>query len=429
MVCSIVQDKAELRVTTGVPMATRRGTGEGTLFKNKQGYWVGGIELPPGPDGKRRTKRVKRKDRNEAIAALRQIKKDYDTGNLALAKSTTVAKWLDYWYTDILPRRTVRGAGVKPATTISYRNTIKNYLNPYIGAKRMDKLTPADIRTLYTKLEKDVSTRAAQKADQVLRLAFKAAVRDSVVTASVMEKVDKPAHQPKPQQAFGAKVAALIIATAIEAQGDMWGARWALGFTSGARESEILGLEWDRVDLDAGTIDISWQLKREQQVHGCGGTCGKVRVSFCPEASWQFPPWMEWRPCAGTMVWTKPKTHAGVRLVPLIPDMVAVLRRLYDRVPNPYNLVFHHPDGMPFSQEQDQRQWKALLKAAGLPHVPQHSVRHSTATLLMEYGASEHIISSVIGHTDITTTRKYQHVDLSLAQTAWGNLAAILPPT
>ena len=32
----------------------RRAQGDGTLFKDSRGYWVGGVQLAPGPDGKRR---------------------------------------------------------------------------------------------------------------------------------------------------------------------------------------------------------------------------------------------------------------------------------------------------------------------------------------------------------------------------------------
>lgn len=407
-----------------------RGKGDGALFKRADGYWVAGIQLPPGADGKRRYKKIVRKNRNEAAAALRKLRADLDAGRLATAPTTTVAKWLDYWFAEILPHR-----NIKPGTTISYRNTIRLYLKPHIGAKRMDRLQPADIRRMYTALAAEVSTRAAQKADQVLRLAVKAAVRDGVLGANIMDKVDKPAHLPKEQTAFKASTAVDIIQTAVQTQGIMWGARWALGFTTGARECEVLGLEWDRVDLDHAVIDISWQLQRHQKSHGCGNPdgdgiypCGKKRVSFCPQAHWQLPPSMEWRPCENSLIWTRPKTRAGTRLVPLLPDMVAILRGLRDADgDNPHGLVLHHPNGAPISQEQDQKAWRDLLKVAGIPHASQHTVRRSTATLLLEAGVDSHITQQVIGHSNVAVTRGYQHVDLALARQAWRNLAVVLP--
>ena len=408
----------------------RRGPGDGTLFKRADGYWVGGVELAPGPDGKRRFKRVVRKSRNECVNALRDLRKDVEAGRITGAKSTTVAKWLDYWASDILPHR-----NIVPETANGYRTIIKNHLTPRLGAKRLDRLAPRDIRELYTELTDDISGRTAQKADQVLRLALAAAVRDGVLGVSVMDRVDKPAHVAKDGIAFPATTSMHIIETAVKTYGPMWGARWALGFTTGARECEILGLEWDRVDLDRNLIEIGWQLRRQQKTHGCGKPvdgkypCGKVRSSFCPSAYWKFPAGMAHRECTGTLVWTRPKTKAGLRVIPLVPEMADVLRRLReDSGPNPHGLVLHNPDGSPISQDQDQKAWKKLLVAAQVPHAPQHSVRHSTATLLLEAGVDVHIVQSVIGHSDIAMTRQYQHVNLDLARQAWGNLAALMPP-
>lgn len=405
----------------------RRGKGDGTLFKRADGYWVGGVELAAGADGKRRFKRIVRKSRNDCINALRDLKRDVEAGRITGAKSTTVGKWLEYWSADILPHRKVT-----PGTMQSYRNTIRTHITPALGAKRLDKLHPADVRAFYTDLAARISGRAAQKADQVLRLALTAAVRDGVLGVSVMDRVDKPAHTPRQGTPFSAATSLHIIATAVQTQGVMWAARWAFGFATGARESEVLGLEWDRVDLDQLTVDISWQLLRLQKSHGCGDPvdglhpCGLKRSSFCPSAHWEFPAGMEHRLCTGTLVWTRPKTRAGTRIVPLIPALADVLRNL-PQGPNPHGLVFHHSDGSPITQDQDQKAWKQLLVDAKVPHAPQHSIRHSTATLLLESGVDAHVVQSVIGHSDITTTRGYQHVDLELARRAWGALGQVMP--
>lgn len=404
----------------------RRSPGDGVLFKRQDGYWVGGIELPPGPDGKRRQKKIVRKNRNDVLKAIREVRAALAAGQLPTASTVTVGRWLDYWQSEILPHRDVR-----PTTMTSYRNTIRLYLIPRIGQVRLQRLTPVEIRNLYKEVRKAVSGRAAQKCDQVLRLAMKAAMRDGILGVNVMDRVDKPTHVADEQHSFPAATSMHIIATAVQTQGEMWGARWALGFVTGAREGEVLGLEWDRVDLDRGIMDVSWQLQRLQKIHGCGDPeddgypCGMKRPSYCPGAEWDLPPGLEWRPCQGTLVWTRPKTRAGTRLIPLIPQICDVLRKIH--TPNRHNLVFVEADGRPFSPDRDQKQWRQLLKDCQLAHVRQHSIRHSTATLLMEAGWDSHVIQSVIGHTDVATTRAYQHVNLELARQAWSSLAAVMP--
>ena len=70
----------------------RRGRGDGTLFKRSDGYWVGGVELAPGPDGKRRFKRIVRKSRNDCADALRELKKDVAAGKITGARSTATRR-------------------------------------------------------------------------------------------------------------------------------------------------------------------------------------------------------------------------------------------------------------------------------------------------------------------------------------------------
>lgn len=402
----------------------RRLRGDGTLFKRGDGYWVAGVQLPVGRDGKRRYKKVVRKSRNDAIAELRRLRGD---AGLANGASMPMQQWLEYWRDDILPHRQSGGAPLKPATIENYQATIRNYLIPHIGDIRLDNLKPADLRGLYVTLTETVSGRAAQRADQILRLALKAALRDEMIVNNVMDRVDKPGHIKKEAQAFELETAMHIIATAERTQGPMWAARWAFGFLTGAREAEVLGMEWSRVHPKV--LDVSWQLQRMQMVHGCGDIpCTFTRPAYCPNAQWKYPRG-EFRQCVGTLCWTRPKTKAGKRIIPLIPKLGDILKQIEDSGPNPHGLVFHHPDGKPIDQEQDQKAWKQLLKDAGIPHVRQHTIRHSTATLLMEAGVDVHVIQSVIGHTDIATTRGYQHVNLELASRAWDNLAAVLPPS
>lgn len=402
------------------------------MFKRADGYWVAGVQLPPGPDGKRRYKRIIRKSRNDAITELRRLRGDVAAGKVVNAPTVTVGRWLEYWRDDILPHRQIGGQPLKHTTLDDYEKAIRNYLIPHLGARRLDKLTPADIRSMYVALTEMASGRTAQKADQVLRLAVKAALREGVLTVNVMDRVDKPTYLKTEAQAFNARTAMHIIATAERTQGPMWGARWAFGFLTGARESEVLGMEWDRVDFAGQTVNVSWQLQRMKRKHGCGEPvngkfpCGFNRPAYCPDGNWKYPRG-DFRQCSNTICWTRPKTKAGKRVIPLLPELGSILKRIEDAGPNPHNLLFHHPDGRPFDQEQDQKAWRQLLKDAGLPHFRQHTIRNSTATLLLEAGVDVHIIMSVIGHTDIATTRGYQHVDLELARRAWSNLSSVLP--
>lgn len=404
----------------------RRSKGDGTLFKRSDGYWVGGIDIPTA-DGKRRYKRVVSKDRNTCLAKLRKLKADLEAGAIPTSGSTTVERWLTHWLESIQRPR------VKPTTYRYYADNVRLYLIPTIGARRLDRLTAEDVRRMHRTVQES-STRNAQKAHQTLQMALKDAMREGLLPRNVAETAGKPKHVAAEQQAFTVPVSKHIIDTGFRHCDKSWAIRWALGFTTGARQGEMLGLTWDRVHLDTQQIDISWQLQEIQKTHGCGEPvdgvypCGRVRVSFCPEARWNLPAGFEHRPLERSLLLTRPKSRSGRRLIAILPGMTQYLADLKAAdTTNPHNLVFHHPSGKPFTPSQDQKQWTHLLAAAGVEHVKQHTMRHSTASLLMAYGVPATVIKDILGHSDVLTTQGYQHSTLELQRAAVQNLGALLP--
>jgi len=391
----------------------RRHRGDGAVYQRANGMWIGTVDLGIGGDGKRRRKTVSSLDHATTLRKLRALHAAIEAGTLPSADRTTVAQWLDHWLNTIAKPR------IRPSTFANYATMITHHVTPHIGAYRLTQLSPAQVRTWHRAVLDAHPTgrgeRNAQLSHRILSRALTDAQAEGLILRNAAQLVSPPAPKASTRGALSAAHARLLLSTA-EAGDDPMLSRWAAALMLGARQGELLGLTWDRVDLDRGLVDLAWQLQSVPQVHGCGDTCGHTRASACPQRRFDTPPGYESTLLHASLCLTRPKSKAGTRVVPIIAPLAVALEQHRMRAPaNEWNLVWTHND-RPIDRRADHRRWQAALDAAGLPAVPLHSARHSCATLLMEAGVDAHVVAAVLGHSDIVVTRQYQHVDHTLSR-------------
>lgn len=80
-----------------------------------------------------------------------------------------------------------------------------------------------------------------------------------------------------------------------------------------------------------------------------------------------------------------------------------------------HDLVFAQPDG---GKIDPRRDWKDLLKEAGVRDARVHDGRHTSATLLIEQGVHVRVVQEILGHSDIRLTQRYTHVATAAAKDA-----------
>lgn len=413
----------------------RRTKGDGALYQRSNGLWVGRVELPSIGE-KRRYRTVSSMDRNEAINKLKKLRGQILDGKITATGNTTVAKWLDKW----LEIRKGGNRPLRPGTHDDYARTIRLHITPAIGRKRLAALEPDHVRQMQDAI---THPRTAQVAHVILQGALKAAVREGILARNVAEIAELPAHTPEPREPLTADQAKKLLKSAIDSD-DPMASRWAAAFLLGARPGEILGLQWDRVNLTDGVADFSWQLQQLKQAHGCGERhsdgswpCGRVRVAYCPQHHWDLPRGFDHKILHGSLALTRPKTKAGIRVVPLPLPLWYLLERYLGEHPrggdNPHDLVWSLPAGergaaagRPISPRDDHHNWTAALKAAGLPHAAPYVSRHTTATLLLQAGVPEDIRMAILGHVSLTATRGYAHIDQTITRQAMAALDQLL---
>lgn len=391
-----------------------RTKGDGSLFKRKDGMWIGRMELPRGGDGKRKYRYVSSKNRNEAMRKLKKLRAEVDAGKIAVTSSATVEQWLNRWLPEIHRRK------LRPGTYDGYESTIRLHIIPHIGHRRLDKLTASHVLQMHDAI---TSSRNAQQAHVILQKALTDAEREGMVTRNVAALVDKPEHVTAERDPLTVEQAKQLLRSAINLK-DPWATRWAAALLLGARQGELLGLQWSRVDLAVGEVELSKQLQVIKPVHGCGERhsdktwpCARKRAGNCPKRLWKLPRGFAHEQLHESLFLTPPKTKP--RIVPIPGPLWTLLEQqlnLARGLNNPHNLVWHHDDGRPVDRYTDYANWQAALAAAELPPAPLHVARHTTATLLKLAGVPEEVGMAILGHASAQVHRGYAHGNIALSR-------------
>ncbi|MHB1496776.1 MAG: site-specific integrase [Acidimicrobiales bacterium] len=210
--------------------------------------WFYRVDFPPGPDGRRRQRRVSGfATEREARRALVQAKVDIDTGRLRYGARRTVVDLAGEWLEAVRPNR-------KASTFSNYGWLMRAYVVPRIGSVRLDRLTPADIQKLYSELRssggqggKALSGTQVHNIHGVLHNALSYAVRMGYISRNPAEAIDKPRQDTEERPVYTPDQVRQFLSAA---EGDRLRAMWYLVLATGLRRAELAGLRWRDLALD-----------------------------------------------------------------------------------------------------------------------------------------------------------------------------------
>jgi len=367
--------------------------------------WAYVVDTAQEGEARRQTARTGFATKGEAAAAMAKVQEDAEAG-LATAPDTMVAAWLDQWLPSIKGR--VRGG-----TWANYELTCRLHIVPAIGQVRLRRLTGARVRALYADLgaagptcggmnpdspaepgRRPLSPKSVHNVHQVLHGALKAAVEDGLVTRNVADNAHSlGTRRPTMRTWDGAQVARFLEAT----KDDRFAALWRLYVTTGLRRGEAIALRWQDVDLERGFLSVT-----RSRSHGLHG-----------------------------MEYGEPKTAAGRRRVALGAATVAALRahRAAQEVIGIEGLVFDRGDGLPLDPDGVTGAFVRLSRAAGLPRIRLHDLRHTSASLMLAAGVNAKVVSERLGHSSISVTMDlYSHVAPGIQEDAAERLERAIGP-
>jgi integrase len=410
-------------------MPKKRNHGDGGLYYIKaRKLWRGVIDDGYHPDGRRRQRYVYGKTQKEARDKLETMKSEINEHGAPLDKTMTVEQWADKWL------REVCAPHMKPKAFQSYESAVNHWIVPALRKKKVSALKPSDIRaTTLAVTDAGRAVSSAQKVHAVLSSMLEAARKEGITGKNVAADVTPPGTGENARGALDTDIALRVLQEALKRPD---GSRWWFAVLTGMRQGERIGATTDSIDLDRDEFTVQWTLAEVRFRHGCGDTCGKKRAGACPHRRLRVSPSLTYRQLDGRLCLVRPKSGKP-RTFPLIAALRDMLIEYIetDTRPNPHGLIWRNDDGSPITPEQDQAEWRDLLLSAGVitdeqakipkdrapgtpPTPTTHFARHTTATVLMELGIDAKIIGEIVGHVNVRTTQRYQHVSSPAARKA-----------
>ena len=280
------------------------------------------------------------------------------------------------------------------ATYSSYAAMIKKPVGPYFRQRNLTlrELEARHLQMFYSEMLRKVTPNTVIHYHAIIHSALKYAVKTDMLVQNVADKVDRPkenSFQPvflsaeEMQKMFealrGTKLELPVLVAAFY----------------GFRRGEVLGLKWDAIDFERGTISV---IRTVTTITVDGKQTENEQQSA--------------------------KTKSSLRTLPLIGSFreyflqVKEAQELNKQVcGNCYN---HEYDGFVFVDELGERMRANYLTSAfpkfledhGLRRMRFHDLRHSCASLLLANGVPMKQIQEWLGHSDIGTTANiYSHLD------------------
>jgi len=240
----------------GARVGGKRGNGEGSIYqRSSDGRWFGIVNMGSDSQGRLIRRSVSARTRTEVVDKMKTLQRQVDDGLQAPDAQMTVAQLLDRWYSDVLRHQVALSAAD------NYKSIADNHIRPSLGRKKVAKLTPADVdRLISQKIEAGLAVSTVKRIRSILAQVLDQAMRWGCVNRNVAQLT----RGPKEQRREGRT---LTPAQAREFLNSLRGHRnealYALMLSTGIRRGETLGLRWTDIDLDAGVMKVSRQLKRE----------------------------------------------------------------------------------------------------------------------------------------------------------------------
>ena len=301
----------------------------------------------------------------------------------------TFAEWLTTWLNTYC-------LSLKDSTRHKYQTDIRTHIAPAIGRIPLNKLDGAAIQSFYTREYKSgISPKSIRNFHGIVHKSLAQAVKLRLILTNPAEACDLPhVTHPEMHPIPSDKLNEFLTAIQSNRYADIY---YVMLFT-GLRRSELIGLTWDCVDFDKGTLRIyrQWSVNPDTHVYRFTSLKNNKERTFRP---------------ASSVLDTLRRVQR---------DQIARRLSAGQSWHNPNDFVFTNAVGAPLRSNAVYRAFKRIIIAIGLdPSIRLHDLRHTFATLSIQNGTDIKTISETLGHaTTAFTMDVYGHVSDQMQRNA-----------
>ncbi|MRI57422.1 site-specific integrase [Methylobacterium sp. DB1607] len=352
--------------------------------------WV--CEYTNPATGKRHRITPKTGLKKDADAARRKVEAEIEGGaHVAVSQTVTVKEAVQAWLNDCERRWKIKDR-MAGSTLAAYRSKAKHHVIPVLGHIKVSQLTSRQMQDFIDSRSKTIRRNTlagfvivltqmlnfsvdrgwlavSPLTKKRIRLPQSSTEKVAIPSREELSKIFKVLSERAPyENALIMQNRALIV---------------LLGAFSGMRRGEIVGLQWDNVDLTNERLNIRHSLSVQDGLKG-------------------------------------PKTKHSYRTVPLAPQVAEALRSLQEASNTPLTgYVLKTRNGTAIDPRNVYELWAGVMKKAGLvedneastPLYNFHCLRHVYVTLLIALGLQPLHIQKLVGHASISTTMNvYGHL-------------------
>lgn len=293
----------------------------------------------------------------------------------AYAKNLSFLAFMRSWLDDVIFH------SVKANTFSQYDIVFTKYIAnfpPFSGIP-LRALSPALIQSYYnTLLKSGLSPNTVREHHANIHKCLNHALRLGLISSNPSEQTVLP---PKRKYTGATALSPDQLKQLLSAfEGDVLEAPVKITVMYGLRRSEVCGLKWDAVDFDADTLSV------------CRTIVMNNGKAMCSDDT---------------------KSLSSKRVLPLTSSMRTYLLNIWQQQksrmrsdPNyeSSGFVCTRSDGKPLNPDFVTHHFQRVLKAAGLPTIRFHDLRHSAVYALRKGGCDAKDIQSWLGHSSVSTT-------------------------